>query len=98
MREYEDKDPLHYEEILTSAGWKVFQRDQGNYFAAHGITGRIIEIFTDHEDHADRTEDENQNWDRSWACYMFFEAIGEITTERDIKRKQRQREQEEYLL
>ena len=93
------EDPLHYEEMLFAAGWKVFQRDQGNFFAVHHMTGKMVEIYTDHEDLESRSEEENQVWDRSWACYMLFEAIGETTTEQEIKKKQRQKqqEQEEFL-
>ena len=91
------EDPLHYEEMLHAAGWKVFQRDQGNYFAAHHLTGKMVEIYTDHEDLESRSEEENQVWDRSWACYMLFEAIGETVTEPEIKKRQKQQEKEELL-
>ena len=92
-----DNDPFHYEEILNAAGWKVFQRDQSVYFFAHETTGRMIQVFTDHEDLALRTDEENQNFDRGWACLQFFNWIGQTTEERIIKIKLSREEEEGYL-
>ncbi len=90
-------DPLRYEEMLHGAGWTVFCKEQCNYFAVHHLTGQIVEVFTDYQDLESRTEEENYVWDRSWACYMLFEVIGKSFTERQIKKKQRQQEEDEYL-
>ena len=81
------KDPLMYEEILMYAGWKLFQRDDNNFICANSITGRIIEIWTDHKNHKNRTEQQNANWQRSWACYQLCELLRENWTEQEITAK-----------
>jgi hypothetical protein len=87
-----DNDPFRYEEILNAAGWKVFQRDEAYFYFAHEPTGRMIAVYTDHEPLASRTDEENQNFDRGWACYQFFNWVGETTEEQFIKRKLSQEE------